>query len=138
MQVNQEKNTNISERITELIEYLGLTKNSFATKLGYKRSQTIYDISTGKVAPSYDFFYRLMDTDISERISIEYLITGKGEINKKKEEVITTGNTPYLLDKIIELAQENALLKQELEKLKKASKKNYPLPQHFGNIAAEP
>lgn len=136
MQIKKEKNTNISERITELIEYLGLTRNSFAVKLGYGRSQTVYDISIGKVAPSYDFFYRLVNTDISERISIEWLITGKGSISKPKPIVEETNTS--ILNKLVELAQENALLKQELEMLKKAFKKNYPLLNTTNNTAAEP
>lgn len=54
----EEKLAEISARITKVIAYLGETANSFATKLGYQRAQTIYDIQKKKSAPSYDFFQR--------------------------------------------------------------------------------
>lgn len=71
-------NSEISERITEIIEYLSIKPNAFAQKLGYDRSQTIYDIINKKSAPSYDFFNRFMNSEYSEIISIKWLLTGSG------------------------------------------------------------
>lgn len=74
----EEKNAEISARITQLIAFLGETPNSFATKLGYPRAQTIYDIQKMKSAPSYDFFQRFSNAGYSVIINLDWLLTGKG------------------------------------------------------------
>jgi SOS-response transcriptional repressor LexA len=64
----QEKNkiiSDISEKLQRLITATGNNANSFAKKLGYDRSQAIYDILNGKSHPSYDFFKRLKDSEYS-------------------------------------------------------------------------
>lgn len=95
-----EKNTGISERVSQLIDFLGINANEFAKKLGYKRSQTIYDILTGKSAPSFDFFYRLLNTEYSEFLNLEWLIAEKGSITKEiaKSEVSDVGRSKYYLE----------------------------------------
>jgi hypothetical protein len=80
---NEEKIAEISARLAKIIEYLSDTPNSFALKLGYQRAQTIYDILNMKSAPSYDFFNRFTNTEYSDIIDIEWLLTGKGEMLKK-------------------------------------------------------
>lgn len=83
--MNQEKgikNAEISARIAEIIEYLGETPNSFAKKLGYDRTQTIYDILNQKSAPSFDFFRRFTIAGYSEMIDFDWVFTGKGEMLK--------------------------------------------------------
>lgn len=77
------KNAEISARIAGMIEILHETPNSFAKKLGYSRSQTIYDILNGKSAPSYDFFNKVFSTEYSEVISAEWLLTGNGTMLKQ-------------------------------------------------------
>lgn len=72
-------NADISARISELIDYLHLNPNSFAKKLHYERSQVVYDILKGKALPSSDFYIRLKNSEYSD-VSIEWLITGKGEM----------------------------------------------------------
>lgn len=72
------KNTEISERISEMIESLDSNPNSFAKALGYSRAQTIYDIVNGKSAPSYDFFKRFQISEFSDIINIDWLLTGRG------------------------------------------------------------
>lgn len=85
----EEKLAEISVRITQLIEYISETPNSFATKLGYSRAQTIYDILKMKSAPSYDFFQRFANSEFSVTISLNWLLTGKGAMlcdNQNQEE----------------------------------------------------
>lgn len=77
MQEFNQKNTDISERISEMIESLNVSINQFAITLGYKRSQAIYDMIKGKAKPSFDFFHKLLNSEYSALVDIEYLITGK-------------------------------------------------------------
>lgn len=80
MQKKEHKNTEISERISKLIEALGIKPNAFAFALGYNRSQTIYDIVNGKSAPSFDFFNKLAMSEYSEILNMDWVLTGRGEI----------------------------------------------------------
>lgn len=84
MQANKEKKSEISETIRNLIDSTGNNPNSFAKKLGYERSQAIYDIINGKAQPSYDFFRRLKNSEYSE-FSIDKLLSGKNSVETKKE-----------------------------------------------------
>lgn len=79
-----QKNTGFSERVMQVIDFVGDTKNEFAKKLGYERSQSIYDIVNGKSKPSFDFFEKLLNSEYSEIINIEYIISGKGNLDKTK------------------------------------------------------
>lgn len=80
----EKKNAEISTRIAEMIDLIDENPNSFAKILGYSRAQTIYDIINGKSAPSYDFFNRFANTEFSDKISLQWLLTGKGEMLKEK------------------------------------------------------
>lgn len=80
MQGKEVKVSEISERISKLIDSLGFNPNTFATVLGYNRSQTIYDILNGKSKPSFDFFSRLMNSEISEKCNVEWLFNGRGDM----------------------------------------------------------
>lgn len=80
MQEKNTENTEISERISQMIDFLEINKNEFARKLNYDRSQTIYDITKGKSAPSFDFFQRFYDSEFSEIINPIWLFTGKGNM----------------------------------------------------------
>lgn len=85
MQIKKDKNTEISERISKLIEALRIKPNAFAIALGYKRSQTIYDIINGKSAPSYDFFNKLALSEYSEIVDMNWVLTGHGRPLQKNE-----------------------------------------------------
>ena len=82
----EEKLAEISARITKMIEYLGETPNSFATKLGYPRAQTIYDIQKKKSAPSFDFFQRFSIAGFSAIINYDWLLTGEGSMLRNEEQ----------------------------------------------------
>ena len=90
MKKKEHKNTEISERISKLIEALGIKPNAFALALGYNRSQTIYDIVKGKSAPSFDFFNKLAMSEYSEILNMDWVLTGRGEILLSK-----TPEKPY-------------------------------------------
>lgn len=103
------KNTDISERISNIIDYLGVNPNSFSKKLDYDRSQTIYDIINCKSAPSFDFFKRFMLSEYSENISIDWLLTGRGYMEYQKLDPVMASkldhaNCPICVskDKLIE------------------------------------
>lgn len=95
-----EKNTEISARIAETIERVGENPNSFAKCLGYSRAQTIYDILSGKSAPSYDFFNRFANTEYSAIINLQWLLTGKGDMLKTPN----SSNTPPINERSTEPA----------------------------------
>ncbi|QGN21581.1 hypothetical protein [Elizabethkingia anophelis] len=80
-------NTEISERINQMIDYLGLNTNEFAKKLQYNRSQALYDILNGKSKPSFDFFERFDNSEYSELFNYEWLIGSKGEMLKNNNSV---------------------------------------------------
>ena len=80
MITKNEINTEISERISILIDFLSISPNKFAKILGYERGQTIYDIKNGVSAPSFDFFKRLFSSEYSVLINPIWLFTGKGSI----------------------------------------------------------
>lgn len=90
------KNTDISERISEILSYTGESKNAFAVKLGYERSQTVYDILNNKSAPSYDFFKKFQLSEYSVIFNIDWLLTGRGGmLREEKENLEPTINYDY-------------------------------------------
>lgn len=126
------KNAEISERITRMLEFLELKPAQFASKLGYDRAQTIYDIEKGRSKPSYDFFKRFVDAGFAELINIEWLISGKGpmvrnqkEVNDKSTKKEDADLAPVLIEYLKEkdndikqLAEEIGRLKAEISYLK--------------------
>lgn len=82
MQEKNKKNAGISERILQIIENENINRNVFAQKLGYLRSQTVYDIINGKCMPSYEFFLKFIHSEFSEKYCIKWLISGEGEMLK--------------------------------------------------------
>ena len=92
---NDAKNTEISERFLEMLAYLRETKNAFASKLGYNRAQTIYDITEGKSAPSYDFFKKFQMSEYSDIINIHWLITGRTPMLKEVKDISPSTNLEH-------------------------------------------
>lgn len=96
MQDKLNKNTEISERISKLLDFLGVNANEFAKKLGYDRSQTVYDVLNGKSAPSFDFFNRLLISEYSVKINVRWLLTGKGDIKPGNQDTSEIGRSEVL------------------------------------------
>lgn len=131
----ERKNAEISARIAELIEKVGENPNSFAKILGYSRAQTIYDIINGKSAPSYDFFNRFANTEYSDSVDLQWLLTGKGTMLRKGQQQSFNSNsintaqsesiTPLLSlirekDEIIRSqAEEIGRLREQIEQMRK-------------------
>lgn len=107
--------TDISARIADFIEKTGHNPNSFAKELGYNRAQTIYDLINGKCAPSFDFFRRLAMSDISVKLDFRWLITGNESIQPQ----IIDKDLTFLINKVIEQAEEIGKLRQQLEAIKR-------------------
>lgn len=95
-----EKNTEISERLAEIINSAGTTPNNFAKLLGYPRSQTIYDILNGKSSPSCDFFKRYIFSEFSEIYSLEWLITGEGRMTRPLIDKLTPEEQSDVVDRV--------------------------------------
>lgn len=69
--------------ISKIIEYLGVSRNDFAKTLGYSRSQSIYDIASGKSRPSFDFFERFFKSEFQNIFNPNWMFTGEGEMLKQ-------------------------------------------------------
>lgn len=118
------KNAEISARIAELISKLGENPSSFAKKLGYQRAQTMYDILNGKSAPSYDFFYRFVNTEISVDVNLRWLLSGEGEIFQDKTYSTNVQQPIYLIEKIASQAEEIGQLREQIKQLRKEKEKD--------------
>jgi peptidoglycan hydrolase CwlO-like protein len=127
-----------NERILLIIEKEKLTVPILSKKLGYPRTQTVYNVINGKVFPSFDFLFRLFSSKMFDKYDPVWLITGKGNMLKKEEYLISDEKTvekvqeattnyesktdkmekrvEQLLDIIIEQREEISQLKKELEK----------------------
>jgi phage repressor protein C with HTH and peptisase S24 domain len=88
MQEKMKNISDISERLQGLIRTTGNNPNSFAKKLGYDRSQAVYDMINGKAQPSYDFFKRLKASEYSD-ISID-------EVFFNSENIVSESKGIYL------------------------------------------
>lgn len=118
-------NTDFSERLTYVIDNEDYNKNNFSELLGYKRSQTVYDLTKGKVKPSFDFITRFINSELSVKYNIEWLLTGNGAMLKseKTDNVVMESSADYQnkshTDKLIEvLERENENKDQLIKELK--------------------
>lgn len=124
------KNSEISARVAEMINLLDETPNSFAKALGYTRSQTIYDIISGKSAPSYDFFNKFAISEYSETINLRWLITGLGDKNNVMSPKMISNNiqaaesSTFLIEKIVDQAEEIGRLRERISQLEREKGKD--------------
>ena len=116
-------NSEISERVYLVIKRLSSNRNSFASDLGYVKTQTIYDITDGKSAPSYDFFRRFMLSEYSGIVSINWLLTGRGKMiidteSENNMEPSSDLTELAILKMIRKVVADNALLEKKMEEMK--------------------
>lgn len=115
-----EKNIDISERILEMLDFLDVNRHKFAINLGYKRAQMLYDVINHKAKPSYDFFERFINSEYSDIINIEWLISGKGEMVKSERNKTAQHELIAVKDQLIASKDENiAILKKQIAFLEK-------------------
>nr|DAN35543.1 MAG TPA: hypothetical protein [Caudoviricetes sp.] len=83
---------NIVLRIKEFMEYKSLNSLTLSKELGYKSSEKLSRLfRDGNAKPSYDIIYDI--TNIFE-INAEWLITGRGNMLREKEEQKPTISSP--------------------------------------------
>lgn len=79
------------ERIEKLKEFSGLNYRKLAEEIGLKSAQTLYDIKNGKHGISKDVAEKIQARYLN--ISIQWLLTGQGEMLRSPEEHINTETT---------------------------------------------
>jgi len=80
---------NGSEILKEVLDVLGENYNSFATSIGLKRTQNLYDIRDGKVKKLSNGLISLI-TKAYPKVNEEYLKTGIGNILKENTNLATS------------------------------------------------
>lgn len=139
MQENNKGLLSINNRIIQIVDFQNLTRYKFAQETGISDA-VLFNIYKGKNKPSFDLIEKILNK--YKAIDANWLLTGEGTMFKIEQspnvledpallynkniqatnsksstnEHSTINNS--LLDKIIELSSENALLKKELEELK--------------------
>jgi len=80
----------ITERLNQLVKYLGLTPRAFALKIGTS-SQAMSNYLAGR-DPSFEVVCKLIETFVE--ISPDWLITGRGPMLRDEQPPIPTLHTP--------------------------------------------
>lgn len=129
MQGYMQKNTEISERLLQIIESEGINANKYAKKLGYKRSQTLYDAINKGI-----FGLELLQRIAENSVNVNWLLTGTGDsyINLEGGESslpIKESNKIELLKELLDEQTEKTLkFKKQLDEImgegKDSSKQN--------------
>lgn len=107
------------ERIRQLIEYYNLNTRQFEEKISASSGQIYKYLSRGGGLNS-DTLAKILE--IFQQISPDWLILGKGEMLRKKEQEIPNINLLDMvsLDKYEKKVEECALLRAELAALRKS------------------
>lgn len=100
----------VPKRVKELIKYLDLSQAEFGREIGYRQQNINYIISKGGL-PSTEFFQRVAER--YDNVSIEYLISGRGELIRKEQDVsinksnIISGNENSVAGKNISVGSDD-------------------------------
>lgn len=103
------KNQEIAVRIQTMIDFIGISKYEFSKKLNYSRPQSVYNILEGKSNPSYDFFYKLKESEYSSLFNTDWIITGEGDMLKSNYKEADLG-----MDSVKDIESDYESLKGEL------------------------
>lgn len=74
--------TTLNKRIKILVELKSDNENDFASKLGMKRSDSVYNYTSNKSVPGSGFLIKVLQT--FPDVSAEWLMRGIGDIIKPK------------------------------------------------------
>lgn len=74
----------VSERFNALLKALNLSVPDLARKLGYERSDKLYNISKGKYLPSFEIMFDITMKFVS--INANWLLTGEGSMFRNEQE----------------------------------------------------
>ena len=124
----------INDRIADFIDFTGVTKAQFARDIDISPSR-LGNILAKRNNPDAELLTKIAKT--FRTLNLDWLFTGEGNITKEPPIVIAapknqTEDNSIFLNKIIELAQENGVLKEEIKALRKQ------LGYTGQNMAAEP
>ncbi len=114
----------INNRLIEVMNAFGLNKNQFAVRLNVHPT-VVHNIVGDKGRgnkPSFDFISKVMYS--FDSINGHWLLTGKGNMLLEKKDSQAPDELPVTSDKtalemIRDLSAENALLRREIEELKR-------------------
>jgi len=113
MAIGTMKTTTIHQRMSSLIEALGMNAFQFAQALGVTSTQ-IYNCVNGRNAPSFDLLSKIAIT--FPTVNLPWLLTGKGAILVSGPEEIKEGINVMEKIKILE-DRINELTKQRTSKI---------------------
>lgn len=117
------------QRIKEFIDFKGMSVRSFEKKVNFSNGAFASQFKNRKNIGS-DKIENILQTypDINPR----WLLTGNGQMLLNNENIDSNPEMVGLLKKIIKLQEQNAILKDQLLKIKKEQE-----PDFYGQIAAE-
>lgn len=113
-----QKNAEISERLVQIIELEGVKANKFGQKLGYKRSQTVYDAINKGI-----FGLELLQKLANISVNINWLLTGKGKPHHAKkvdsavDEIKEKSKIELLKELLDEQTEKTLKLKNQLDEI---------------------
>lgn len=104
----------ISDRLSQIINVLGINKNRLALDLNFKNS-VVGNVVNQRNLPSFDFLFRLKQYE--PRLNMNWFIFGEGTmfINENNSNINIDENLNVYKELAESLKRENTLLREKLE-----------------------
>lgn len=110
-----------NKRMEALLSYLNIDAAKFAKQIGKERPQAIYDVLNGKTKNISNALCSQI-LSVFPQINKVWLLTGAGamiaannnDVNKDVVDKFSDKDVRYLIDKVIEQAEEIGKLRQQL------------------------